>query len=281
MANRVHSSDIEVFVNGQRIPAISSVSINTSKEVERIRRLGEVNISEQVLTSNQTTSLQMENLLTTGATGFVLFYSYQQMQSGFLSTGKFDFEIKDIVGVTTIKEASLVNYTLDGSIGELVKGSTSYEGNTKTFTSVGATTPSTNDYFGGFFRPKDIEITTTTAGSEGIETASLNIQSFSLSVSTPRTAINRLGTRTPKFRYPEIPAQGSLNFEVIKNKVTGMDMSSLICESGVIKINLKNDNEASVMNFITSGCCLESVDESTSLDDNTQLTFSYYFPILQ
>jgi len=89
-----------------------------------------------------------------------------------------------------------------------------------------------------------------------------------------------MGTRTPRFRYPIMPAQGSLNFDVVKNKVTGVDISSLICESGVITIDLKNTDDESVIDFVTSGCCLESVDESTSLDDNTVVSFSYYFPII-
>ena len=78
-----------------------------------------------------------------------------------------------------------------------------------------------------------------------------------------------------------MPSQGNLNFEVIKTEATGVNISSLICETGVIKIDLKNDAGLSLINFTTSGCCLESVNESTSLDDNTVVSFSYYFPILQ
>jgi len=58
-------------------------------------------------------------------------------------------------------------------------------------------------------------------------------------------------------------------------------LSSLICDSGVIKIKLKDQDGASVMEFDNSGCCLETVDESTSLDDNTTVSFSYYFPIMK
>ena len=107
------------------------------------------------------------------------------------------------------------------------------------------------------------------------------IQDFSLSVNTPRVPKTRLGTRTPRFRYPEIPAAGDLSFTVLKTRITGLNLSSLVCQSGVIKINLKGENNTSVMDFSVSGCCLETIDESTSLDDNTNVTFSYYFPILQ
>ena len=293
---RINSSDVQVFVNTTpdgRLPAINSLSISTNKQISEIRRLGDLNASERILGSNQTTTLSMDMMVTTGATGIDPFYSFflnkpynegnQAIHFGFLNTGKIDFVIKDLAGVTTIEESSIVDYSLNGSVGDLVKGSATYEGDAATFTPVGALErkDQTNDSFGGFFRPEDIEITTTTNGDEGIDTASLNIQNFSLSVNTPRTPKTRLGTRTPRFRYPELPAAGSLSFNVLKTKVTGLNLSSLVCQSGVIKIDLKGDDDTSVMDFSISGCCLETVDESTSLDDNTNVTFSYYFPILQ
>ena len=185
--------------------------------------------------------------------------------------------------MTTVSGGSLVSYSLDGSVGDLVKGTTSYEGDGAIFTPVGAITieDQSTDQFGGFFRPRDIEITSTTNGDEGIDTASLNIQNFSLSVEVGRKAVTRLGTRVSQFRYPELPSNGTLSFSVVKTKVSGINISSLVCESGVILIDLKDIDDNSVMNFTTSGCCLESVDESTNLDDNTEIQFSYNFPIIQ
>ena len=282
MPDRVHSSNIQVFINENRIPAINSLSVNTSKNLQDIARLGVSHISDKVLGANQTSQIQLGILLTTGATGVDPFYTFQEQGSGFLSTGKFKFELKDTVGVTSITEASMTSYSLNGSVGELVNGSTTYEGNAATFTSAGALSLSdgTDDNFGGFFRPQDIQITTTDS-VEGMNSSALHIQNFSLSVDLSRTPVTRLGSRTPRFRYPELPSAGTLNFEAIKNKITGVDLSNLVCDSGVIKIELKDIDGDSVMDFTTSGCCLESVDESTSLDDNTTVSFSYYFPILK
>ena len=78
-----------------------------------------------------------------------------------------------------------------------------------------------------------------------------------------------------------MPAQGNLSFDVLKTKVTGINISSLVCESGDITVNLKGDSNQSVLDFTTSGCCLDSVDESTSLDGNSSISFSYYFPIIK
>tara|TARA_R110000737_G_scaffold105365_1_gene138437 strand:- start:120 stop:914 length:795 start_codon:yes stop_codon:yes gene_type:complete len=264
------------------VPAVESLSLSSSKKVTDIPRLGFSHITERMLNADQSTKIDVGIYLTTGNTGESPFYGPQQMESGFLSTGKFNFKVKDKLGVNIISGGSLTSYSLKGSVGDIVKGNTSYEGDGAIFTSVGALTDAdaSTDTFGGFFRPKDIEITSTN-GDEGIDTASLNIQDFSLSVNIGRKSVTRLGTRVPRFRYPELPSNGTLSFNVIKNKVTGLNISSLICESGAIKIDLQDDDGNSVMDFTTSGCCLETVDESPSLDDNTTISFSYYFPIIK
>jgi hypothetical protein len=281
--NRVHSSDTQLFVDGQRIPAVDSLGLNSSKATESLSRLGTMNMVERILLPNQETELNYSINLTTGATGIDPFYSYQQMQSGFLSTGSFKFEIKDTVGVTTLSGATLTSYSVDGSVGGLAKGTSSYVGDGAIFTSAGALTTESTDEFGGFFAPQNITVSTdgAAAGKEGVDSDELHIQDFSISVGLSKRPITRLGTRVPLFRYAETPLEGSLDFNLIKNKVTGLDISALVCESGVIIIDLKDDEGSSVMNFTTSGCCLESVDESTSLDDNTTIKFSYYFPIIQ
>lgn len=283
MPERIHSSETQVFVDGQRIPAIQSVSVNSEKKVTDIPRLGDSHITERMLNANQTSTLSMDVFLTTGATGIDPIYSYQHMQSGFLSTGKFKFEVKDLAGVTTISGGSLTSYSINGTVDDIVKGSTTYVGDGAIQTSAGALTRSdaSTDSFLGVFRPRNIAVSTTTDGTEGVDSTVLNIQSFDISTSIDKQAVTRLGERVPKFRYPSLPAQGNLNFEVVKTEATGIDISSLICETGVIKIDLKNDDGVSVLDFTTSGCCLESVNETTSLDDNTLVSFSYYFPILK
>ena len=284
MPDRIHSSDIQLFVGlgaSVPIPAVTSLSVSSPKSVVDIQRLGASHSVDRILTSNQSTTLSYDVNLTTGATGIDPIYSYQHMQSGFLSTGFLDFKVKDKVGTTTISGATLTSYSIDGSVGDIVKGSTTYEGNAAIFTSDETLDSETNDIFGGFFRPEDIEITSVINGNEGIDSATLNIQNFSISVSLEKKPITRLGTRVPQYRFPEMPAQGSLNFDVLKTKATGINISSLVCESGAITVNLKGDSNQSVLDFTTSGCCLDSINESTSLDGNTSLNFSYYFPIIQ
>ena len=284
MPDRIHSSDTQLFIDTESIPAVTSLSVDTTKKVTDIRRLGTIHVTERVLTSNQSTSINVAMNLTTGATGVDPFYQFQQQGAGFLSTGKFKFDIKDTVGVTTVEEASLTSYSIRGSVGSIVEGSATYEGNGASFTSAGAITSADqreDDFIDGFFSPKNIAVTTVTDGQEGMSSAALNIQDFDLSIGIGRKSVKRLGEMNPSFRYPELPSAGSISFNIIKNAVTGIDISKLVCDTGIIKIDLKDDANNSMFDFTTSGCCLESVEESNTLDDNTTVSFSYYFPIIQ
>ena len=61
--------------------------------------------------------------------------------------------------------------------------------------------------------------------------------------------------------------------------MTGINLASLVLETGTIKIDLQDAQKNSVMDFITSGCSLTSVGESNDLDGNTTINFSYTFSI--
>ena len=282
MPDRIHSSETQLLIDGNSIPAITSLSVNSTKDVTNINTLGSMNVKERVLNSNQVNSINIELNLTTGATGVDPFYQFQEQGAGFLSTGKFKLRISDNVGSTVLNDASITSYNVKGSVGSLVEGSIGYQATNSTFGTSDALVPSDEreDTFGGFFRPQNVSVTSVTDGKEGIESSDLNIQDFDISINISREPIKRLGVLEPAFTYPQIPAAGNLTFNTIKNSVTGIDLSQLICDSGVITINLQDDSNETLMRFTTSGCCLESVDESTNLDDNTQVTFSYYFPII-
>ena len=77
--NRVHSSEAQLFVDDQRIPAVISLDISSSKEIEYIPRLGAGHSVEGVLMPNQNSTLSYGITLTTGATGIDPFYSYLHM----------------------------------------------------------------------------------------------------------------------------------------------------------------------------------------------------------
>jgi len=119
--------------------------------------------------------------------------------------------------------------------------------------------------------------TPSATADESVSTTDLNIQSFNISVDLNRKLVTRVGSRTPNFRYPELPIDGSLNVSFLKNAVTGIDLSSLVLDTGKIDINLKNDDDTTSMTYTMNQCSLKSVSESIDLDGNNTINFSYIF----
>ena len=278
--DRVHSSETQLFYTGVRIPAIQSINFSTEKQTTDIRPLGRLSYGERILNSNQTVSFSYSNLITTGASGQDPFYNYQLSDSGFINITSYGFNIKDFAGQNTITGAYLSSYSLKGSVGSFVEGESSYVGEVVSFDSSNAITfdDMSSDTF-DIFQPRDISIVTSgsisTDGVESISTANLSIQSFDISVATSRQPVNRLGSRTPDFRYPSLPIDGALNVSFLKTSVTGIDMSPLVLDTGTITVELKDDAEDTIMRFINSGCSLKSVSESIDLDGNNLINFSY------
>jgi hypothetical protein len=87
-----------------------------------------------------------------------------------------------------------------------------------------------------------------------------------------------MGSLTPKMRYPELPAEGDLSFSVIKNKVTGIDLSSLVLDKGLLSITL-NESQSNQRQYNINDCSLISISEGHSLDDNATLDFKYVFSV--
>ena len=287
---RVHSSDCQVFVPDffnnlrERLPLVQSLSISTSKDVTDLQPLGQFCYTDKILNSNQTTELSLDHLISTGVSGVNPFYKFQEQQEGFLSVSTTRFKVKDNAGESLISGAYLNSYNLNGAVGDVVGGSLGYEADTITFNAENTLTDAdeSDDNLSQYnvFRPRNISIATTAGlASEGIESSALNIQSFALSVNINRESKNRIGSRIPALRYPVLPAEGSLSFSVIKNQVTGINLSNLVLEKGTIEIDLRDDEDNSVMNFTTSGCSLMDVSESFALDGNATLDFSYDFSI--
>ena len=75
-------------------------------------------------------------------------------------------------------------------------------------------------------------------------------------------------------KYKMLQRENSNLLVLLKNE-------QLLVEEKIMVIKLKDVDGNSVMEFDNSGCCLESVNEETSLDENTTVSFSYYFPIIR
>jgi hypothetical protein len=276
--DRVHSSETQLFYTGVRVPAVQSIDFSTEKISTALQKLGRFNYSDRILNSNQTTSFSYSILITTGSSALDPFYTFQEQESGFLSTKSYGFNIKDFAGENTVTGAYLTSYSLDGSVGEVVKGTSSYEADQVSFNSSNSISFSdlSADNFNVFI-PRNISISSSSIATEGVSTSSLNIQSFGVSVGVTREPKNRLGSRTPEFRYPTMPVDGSLNISFLKNSVTGLDLSPLVMDTGTISIDLKDDDGLTRMSYPMKQCSLKSVSESIDLDGNNTINFSYVF----
>ena len=276
--DRVHSSETQLFYTGVRVPAVQSISFSTDKSSTDLRPLGDLSYKERILNSNQTTNFSYSILLTTGASALDPFYTFQEQEIGFLSTRNYGFNIRDFAGQNTITGAYLTSYSLEGSVGGFVRGTSSYEADDVSYTASNSIdfTDLSSDNFNVFI-PRNIEITSSSLSSEGGSTSTLNIQNFNINVGITRIPVNILGSRTPEFRYPELPIDGSFDISFLKNSVTGIDLSSLVVDTGTMSVDLKSDDGLTQMSYTMKQCSLKSVSESIDLDGNNSINFSYTF----
>lgn len=254
---------------------VQSCNIETQKSFQEIRSIGKIGVEDRILESNQTSNLSIDFVLNDVGTNDP-FFDFKT-GSNVLSTENFNFDIKDLVGQSVITGAYMTNYSIQGSVGELTKGSIKYECDFISLNETGKISYSdqSNDDF-GVYRPKDIQISSTF--DEGISTSGLCIQDFNLSFSIAREAKNRIGTRTPITRFPKLPSNGEFACSVIKNKVTGIDLSSLVLDKGTLSIKLNNgqDNQKE---YRIQNCSLVSLSENHDLDGNATLDFNYVFSL--
>lgn len=272
---RVHSSDTQVFLNNTRLTGIQSVSFDTEKQFTELPKLGQFRTQDRILNANQTTNLKLDFILAASVINDP-FFGFQQ--SGILSVEKFNFKIIDTVGENLISGAYLSNYSLNFAVGEIPKGSVGYDADTITFNNTNYLTSSSqsNDSF-TVFRPQEITVSSNFNLGEGINSQSYCVQTASISFDISRTPITRIGERIPRYRYPATNVKGQVSFSIIKNSVTGLDLSSLVLDKGQITIGMNNgiDNLDIYMEDIS----LVSVAESNDLNDNATIDFNYIFSL--
>ena len=199
----------------------------------------------------------------------------------FLSHEESILKLQENAGTTTISKAYLTNYSLNFDAGELAQGSFSYEGG-EISTQSSSEFVETSDTF-NVFAPKSLSVTSNFL--EGIDSTNYAIQNCDISLSISRTPIIRVGQRVAKIRIPDLPAEGSVSFSVIKKDVESLDLSSLVLEKGALtftaigsKLSTSTEDNA-ILNIKVENCSLNSINNSNDLDGNATLNFNYIFPI--
>jgi hypothetical protein len=275
---RVHSHESQVYIDNTLIRGVQSFNYENPKNVQELRKLGSYKQEDYILTADQPIDTSIEFIVN----DHVLDKDGNYLK--FLSSDESSIKLKDATAETTFNKANLTNFSLDFTVGEFAIGKYGYQCDSLSVDSSESYEDADIDSSKiNIFRPQDITLTTSLA--EGINSTDYPIQSASISVGIERRPTIRVGERGAKRRYPVLPAQGSLNISILKNKVEEtLDLSSLVAKKGnftfvISETALGSASTNPNLNIKVHNCFLNSVSHSHSLDDNASLEFSYTFPI--
>lgn len=265
---RVSYADSRIYINDILLTGVSSCDITTNREVENLRELGRIDISNRILKSDQKPVAKISWVLGQGSTD--PFFDFQN--SGIISVESFNIKKKDIVGVNEIKSGFLTSYNVNASVGNLVNGDLEYEGINFSFYETGKLTlgDQTSDSYDVFI-PSKISLS---ASFEEGDIFSFPIQSFQLSVPIPRKSIKAVGEMSPKYKIPQFPIEASINFTAIKNDITGLDFSKIVLEKGDFTFDLRTC-ENSGKTYTLKNCSLLGIGETIGLDGDASIDFNY------
>lgn len=275
--SRIHSSDSQIFFNGERIVGAQSSSLEIKKSKQDIPELGLFYEPSSIKTSNQTTNFNLTSL--------AILSGFNPFETGsFISVDKNQIRLIDTAGEMIVQDSYLTSCDLNIALNEIPSISTSFEADHVTFDAGTYLSPQidqTTDSNVKYYRPQEIEVITDF--EEGVSSNSFCLESVSLSVPISRSPINKMGKFSPSMRYPSLPTRGSLNFKINKTDLVDIDLSPLVLDKGSMSIALKGRNGGSNQGYIStysvSGCSFISASESKGLDGNTSLDFTYDFPL--
>lgn len=275
---RIHSSDKQVFINGTRLLGVQSCNISAQREIDEIVRLGNIKTTDRFSKAKPTAELSLDFIFCNSGQNDPFF----DFKTGdVLSVENFDFNVIDLAGQTQLTSCYLNSYSLKASVGEIARGSVAYECDQIDF-QVGAPyalnyeDQSSDDF--KVYTPNNITVVPQGFESEGIATSGVCIQDFDLSWSLTRIPIAPMGAETPSFRYIELPVNGSIEFNVIKHHMTGINLSGFLLETGSLTLRMESDQNE-YRSFQINNCSLIGINEDHSLDDNAMLTFNYDFSV--
>lgn len=126
-------------------------------------------------------------------------------------------------------------------------------------------------------RPGDVTIdisnldgSTLTDISGATDTASIHIQSASLSIPLSRSELQRLGTRFPYSRSVDFPVNATLSVNGIVNEVTAGNLANIIDDSSTktVTLTIKDTAGANRMIYTLKGCKIDSESFSSSIGSN-------------
>lgn len=277
---RVHSSDTQISIDGVIIAGVQTKNVEINREYQDLNSLGSLSNKNKILTSNQKVVINLDYLVVHD--GFNPF----DAENGLLNIDKQEIKIVDTTHEFVASEVYLQSCSLDMSVGDVPRGSASYEADEIAYNDQVFLTQldQTQHQNVNLFRPQEITVSKSAGFEDGVEgcdggVCGFCIQSASISVSLNREPVNRVGEMVPRMRYPSLPINGEVSFEAIKTKMKDVDISSLVLEKGDLIFDLIRSSKNYSLRYQIKNCSLTSVSEGLDLDGNATIGFSYEFPL--
>ena len=272
--SRIHSSDNQIFFNGDRVIGVTDFSIDHSRERRELDSLGRYDQQNSLLTSNQECNVTIGGYIVKG--GFNPFNT-----STLLYTTGETIKSSDTVESVTISGLALTSCDFNISLGEIPSLSASYQGDIASFDTGDVLTMSDQTTDGSeviLFRPQEMSLALASAEEDDL-VESICFQSMALSIQIGRRKINRMGQRSTQLRLPELPAKGSFTFSVLKTNPTGYSSDPILLEKNDYILGFKNKSHAEY--YRIKDLSLISIAEAKALDGEATLDFTFEFPLLQ
>ena len=203
--------------------------------------------------------------------------------------------------VIGIGNASLTSFSVEGSVGEILKSSVNCEGLNMRFSQATtianpaieptdgsnaagtATLTAPTAFAGGLscLRPGDVTLNLGGTGADlGLDTSDLKVQSFNLSFDLGREPLQKLGSRFATSREIEFPVTVTLKVDAILGDLQIGTLSSYLSSDtntidASIRVNQPNSANLGIA-YELRGAKLDSQEFSSSIGDNksVSLTFS-------
>jgi hypothetical protein len=142
---------------------------------------------------------------------------------------------------------------------------------------------STNSAISGIsaLRPGDITVTIPTTTVGGADSATINIQSYTISFDLARTPIERLGSKFAFTRPIDFPLTVSLSVDAQVTDMNEGSINDLICNDSSTynpSISIKNPdcgNDTVVAKYTLKGAKLDSQEYSSDIGSNKSVTLTF------
>lgn len=219
-----------VTVGGTAIQIVQSASATFDIPKKAIYKFGQYTPIANIVTEAPSATFQFSYVLSTSSnTAGTLGLAQLQTTLSDFTVGKTC--VLGGVGTFTLTKAFLTSFSVEGSVGDVVTCSASFEGTEATFSPGNTTTT-----IGG--SPSNVEIVSPDTITASIAGGSFPCKSFTFSIDIPREKIFKFGTFTPHATIPNRAPTAKIEAEIIlgdggpsisNNTVGAKSTSSINC----------------------------------------------------